>query len=154
MQKCALRCGSIRLLVTVGNLYLIRILRWANASLVVSFLLRQSATNQLGRSDFKSADLGGGCLCIGSPKQRQLCIGGDYTSTVGQKNGLPPRHGLLRSLPRLRRLTTYRDAYLYIFSKWVLDIVNDKDRLESISEDVFGWWAKAGWQAVDRHHPH
>ncbi|KAH7347626.1 translation initiation factor eIF2B [Plectosphaerella cucumerina] len=63
------------------------------------------------------------------------------------KNGLPLRHGLLRAHPRVRMLTTYRDAHLYIFPKWILDFINDNEPLESISEDVIGWWAKAGWQA-------
>lgn len=63
-----------------------------------------------------------------------------------EKNGLPLRHGLMRRHPRIRMLTTYRDAHLYIFPKWILDFVNDNEPLDSISEDVIGWWAKAGWQ--------
>lgn len=64
-----------------------------------------------------------------------------------EKSGLPLRHGLLRQHPRIRMLTTYRDAHLYIFPRWIIDFIQANDRLESITEDVIGWWAKAGWQA-------
>lgn len=63
-----------------------------------------------------------------------------------EKKGFPIRHGLLRQHPRIRMLTTHRDAHIYIFPRWVMDFVAANDRLESIGEDVIGWWAKAGWQ--------
>lgn len=63
-----------------------------------------------------------------------------------ERNGYPLRHGLIRRHPRIQVRTTYRDAHIYIFPQWVLDFVRDNDRLDSIGEDVIGWWAKAGWQ--------
>ena len=60
--------------------------------------------------------------------------------------GFPLRHGLIRSFGRLRILTTHRDAHIYIFPHWVMDWVQQNEKLDSISEDVVGWWAKAGWQ--------
>ncbi|KAF9871161.1 eukaryotic translation initiation factor subunit [Colletotrichum karsti] len=63
-----------------------------------------------------------------------------------EKKGLPIRHGLMRSHPRIRMLTTHRDAHLYIFPKWIMDFVEKNELLENIGEDVIGWWAKAGWQ--------
>lgn len=63
-----------------------------------------------------------------------------------EKKGLPIRHGLLKAHPRIRMYTTHRDAHIYIFPRWILDFVKENDRLESIGEDVVGWWAKAGWQ--------
>ncbi|KAK2058623.1 hypothetical protein LY76DRAFT_605377 [Colletotrichum caudatum] len=63
-----------------------------------------------------------------------------------ERKGLPIRHGLMRRHPRLRMLTTHRDAHLYILPKWIMDFVEKNDRLENIGEDVIGWWAKAGWQ--------
>ncbi|KAK3314773.1 nucleotide-diphospho-sugar transferase [Apodospora peruviana] len=63
-----------------------------------------------------------------------------------KKEGFPVRHGLLRAHPRIRMLTTYRDAHIYIFPRWVMDFVKENERLETIGEDVIGWWAKAGWQ--------
>ncbi|KAM5343097.1 hypothetical protein ACJ41O_014063 [Fusarium nematophilum] len=64
-----------------------------------------------------------------------------------ERKGLPVRHGLLRAHSRLRMFTTHRDAHIYIFPRWVLDFVKENERLESIGEDVIGWWAKAGWQS-------
>ncbi|KAB5585414.1 hypothetical protein GE09DRAFT_25672 [Coniochaeta sp. 2T2.1] len=63
-----------------------------------------------------------------------------------EKKGFPIRHRLLRQHPRIRMLTTHRDAHIYVFPRWVMDFVAENDRLESIGEDVIGWWAKAGWQ--------
>ena len=63
-----------------------------------------------------------------------------------ERKGLPLRHGLLKANPRVRMLTTHRDAHIYIFPRWVLDFIKMNDRLDSIGEDVVGWWAKAGWQ--------
>ncbi|KAI6091024.1 hypothetical protein F4821DRAFT_227311, partial [Hypoxylon rubiginosum] len=65
---------------------------------------------------------------------------------VDEKKGFPIRHGLLRNHPRIKMLTTHRDAHIYILPKWVLDFVQENERLESIGEDVIGWWAKAGWE--------
>lgn len=62
------------------------------------------------------------------------------------RKGLPIRHGLMRSHPRIRILTTHRDAHLYIFPKWIMDFVEKNERLENIGEDVIGWWAKTSWQ--------
>jgi translation initiation factor eIF-2B subunit gamma len=65
---------------------------------------------------------------------------------VEEKKGFPLRHGLLRQHPRVRMLTTHRDAHMYIFPHWVMQFIKENERLENISEDVIGWWAKAGWQ--------
>lgn len=64
-----------------------------------------------------------------------------------ERGGLPLRHGLLKANSKARMLTTHRDAHIYIFPRWILDFVKQNERMESISEDVVGWWAKAGWQA-------
>ncbi|KAG6014813.1 hypothetical protein E4U43_006093 [Claviceps pusilla] len=64
-----------------------------------------------------------------------------------EKKSLPIRHGLLRAHPRLRMYTSHRDAHIYIFPRWVMDFVQKNELLDSIGEDVIGWWAKAGWQA-------
>lgn len=63
-----------------------------------------------------------------------------------ERKGLPLRHSLLRRHPRIRMLTTHRDAHIYIFPHWILQFVSENDQMESIGEDVIGWWAKAGWQ--------
>ncbi|KAI2463852.1 nucleotide-diphospho-sugar transferase [Annulohypoxylon bovei var. microspora] len=65
---------------------------------------------------------------------------------VDQKKSFPIRHGLLRAHPKLRMLTTHRDAHIYILPKWILDFIRENERLETIGEDVIGWWAKANWE--------
>jgi translation initiation factor eIF-2B subunit gamma len=62
------------------------------------------------------------------------------------KKSLPVRHSLIRAHPRLRMLSSHRDAHIYIFPAWVLDMINRNEHMDSIGEDVIGWWAKATWQ--------
>ncbi|KAI1269745.1 hypothetical protein F5Y18DRAFT_108916 [Xylariaceae sp. FL1019] len=66
---------------------------------------------------------------------------------VEEKSAIPVRHGLLRKHPKLRMLRTHRDAHIYFLPKWVMDFVKENERLETIGEDIVGWWAKATWQA-------
>ena len=68
------------------------------------------------------------------------------TDIIEDKKGLPIRHGLIRKHGRVRILTTYRDAHIYIFPQWVMGMIKRNEKFDSISEDVVGWWAKAGWQ--------
>ena len=63
-----------------------------------------------------------------------------------EKKSFPIRHGLVKKYGKIRMLTTYRDAHIYIFPRWVLEMVKENVTMDSISEDVVGWWAKAGWQ--------
>ncbi|KAI9721812.1 MAG: hypothetical protein M1812_002148 [Candelaria pacifica] len=63
-----------------------------------------------------------------------------------EKKSFPIRHALLRKHGRIKMLTTYRDAHIYFFPFWILDMIHRTEQLDSISEDVVGWWAKAGWQ--------
>jgi translation initiation factor eIF-2B subunit gamma len=66
---------------------------------------------------------------------------------VEQKKGnFPIRHALLRAHSRVRMLSSHRDAHIYVFPEWVMDMINRNEHFDSIGEDVIGWWAKAGWQ--------
>lgn len=65
---------------------------------------------------------------------------------VEEKKGFPVRHGLIRQHPRIQMRMTHRDAHIYIFPRWIMDFIQENERLDSIGEDVIGWWAKAGWQ--------
>lgn len=65
---------------------------------------------------------------------------------IEEKKSLPIRHGLIRKHSRVKMLSTYRDAHLYIFPAWVLDMIYRNKKMDNLSEDVIGWWAKAGWQ--------
>ncbi|KAI9766889.1 MAG: hypothetical protein M1840_006186 [Geoglossum simile] len=62
-----------------------------------------------------------------------------------KKGSFSVRKSLLRKHPRVKLLTTQRDAHVYFFPYWVLDMMKH-EKLDSISEDVVGWWAKATWQ--------
>ncbi|RFU31893.1 hypothetical protein B7463_g4424, partial [Scytalidium lignicola] len=63
-----------------------------------------------------------------------------------EKKSLPLRHSLIRRHPRIKMLSSHRDAHIYVFPAWVLDMINQNEHMDSIGEDVIGWWAKAGWQ--------
>lgn len=63
-----------------------------------------------------------------------------------EKKSLPIRHALVRTHPRLRMLSSHRDAHIYIFPAWVMDMINRNEHMDSVGEDVIGWWAKAEWQ--------
>ncbi|KAK4142782.1 nucleotide-diphospho-sugar transferase [Dichotomopilus funicola] len=65
---------------------------------------------------------------------------------ISEKKGFPIRTGLLRQHPRVRMLSTHRDAHIYIFPHWVMQFVKENERLETIGEDIVGWWVKASWQ--------
>ncbi|KAI9802150.1 MAG: hypothetical protein M1833_002071 [Piccolia ochrophora] len=65
---------------------------------------------------------------------------------IEAKKTFPLRHSLIRAHPRIKMLTTHRDAHVYFFPHWVLDFVARNPKFDSINEDVVGWWAKAGWQ--------
>jgi translation initiation factor eIF-2B subunit gamma len=65
---------------------------------------------------------------------------------VESKKCLPVRHQLLKKHGRIKMLTTHRDAHVYFFPYWVLEMMKRNETFESISEEVLGWWAKAGWQ--------
>lgn len=65
---------------------------------------------------------------------------------VEEKKGFPVRHGLIRQHPRIQMRLTYRDAHIYIFPRWIMDFIQENERLDTIGEDVIGWWAKASWQ--------
>jgi translation initiation factor eIF-2B subunit gamma len=56
------------------------------------------------------------------------------------------RHSLVQNFPRIRMLTTSRDAHIYVFPYWVKDLVHHQNKLESVSEDLVGVWAKSAWQ--------
>lgn len=69
-----------------------------------------------------------------------------FNDLTEEKKAIPVRHGLIKANPRVRMYTSHRDAHIYIFPRWILDFIKKNERLESIGEDVVGWWAKAGWQ--------
>ncbi|GAQ40833.1 eukaryotic translation initiation factor 2B, subunit 3 gamma, 58kDa [Aspergillus tubingensis] len=65
---------------------------------------------------------------------------------VENDKGLLLRHTLVEKHASVKMLTSYRDAHLYILPKWVRSLAQQQERFESVSEDLIGYWAKAGWQ--------
>lgn len=63
-----------------------------------------------------------------------------------EKKSLPLRSGLLARHKRLKVQSAYRDAHTYLFPHWVKHMIARNETMDSLSEDVVGWWAKAGWQ--------
>lgn len=64
---------------------------------------------------------------------------------VEDERSLPIRQMLLKRHGKVKMKTSYRDAHIYLFPYWVLDMINQNE-FDSVAEDVLGWWAKAGWQ--------
>ncbi|KAL1967458.1 hypothetical protein VTN77DRAFT_3243 [Rasamsonia byssochlamydoides] len=64
-----------------------------------------------------------------------------------EQKGLLIRHSLVNKHARVKMLTTYRDAHIYLFPYWVKELAKHNEKFQSISEDLIGWWAKAGWQS-------
>ncbi|KAI9755474.1 MAG: hypothetical protein M4579_004265 [Chaenotheca gracillima] len=75
------------------------------------------------------------------------CIPTDTLNDIAEeKKTLPIRFSMLRKHGKVKMLTTHRDAHIYFFPHWVIEMVKRNERFDSLSEDVVGWWAKAGWQ--------
>lgn len=71
----------------------------------------------------------------------------DTLNDITEENKcFPVRHSLIRKHGRIKMLTTHRDAHIYFFPYWVLEMIKKNEKFESISEEVLGWWAKSGWQ--------
>lgn len=71
----------------------------------------------------------------------------DTLNDITEENKtFPVRHSLIRKHARIRMLTTYRDSHIYFFPYWVAEMMRKNEKFESVSEDVLGWWSKAGWQ--------
>lgn len=65
---------------------------------------------------------------------------------VEESEFLPLRQSIGQKYPKMKILTTYRDAHIYIFPQWTLAMAEKNSTIESISEDLLGFWAKATWQ--------
>jgi len=63
------------------------------------------------------------------------------------KGVLRVRQKLLDRHGRVKMRMKHRDAHVYVFPQWVKDFAAKNERFDSVSEDVQGWWVKAGWQA-------
>ena len=62
------------------------------------------------------------------------------------KGFLRLRQALMERYGRVKMRMKHRDAGVYLFPRWVKDFAMTNEKFDSISEDLLGWWAKAGWQ--------
>ena len=69
-----------------------------------------------------------------------------FNDITDEKKGFLIRHSLLRKHGNVKLLSAHRDAHIYFFPFWTLKLVKRNVKFDSISEDLVGWWAKAGWQ--------
>ncbi|KAI9034926.1 translation initiation factor eIF2B subunit gamma [Aspergillus affinis] len=63
-----------------------------------------------------------------------------------EDKGFLVRHSLVEKHAQVKMLTSYRDAHLYVFPYWVKELALHQDKLQSVSEDLIGYWAKSRWQ--------
>lgn len=71
----------------------------------------------------------------------------DTLNDIAAKHkGFPVSHTLMDKHPRVLYHFNHRDAHIYIFPQWVMQLVKENESLETIGEDVIGRWAKAGWK--------
>ncbi|ODQ56202.1 translation initiation factor eIF-2B subunit gamma [Saitoella complicata NRRL Y-17804] len=61
---------------------------------------------------------------------------------------LEVRMSLLWKYPRLRVSTKLQDAHVYIFKRWVLDLIARNDKISSIKGDLMPLLAKAQYQSL------
>lgn len=58
---------------------------------------------------------------------------------ISIRNTLLERHG------RVKIRTAHKDAHVYFMPRWTIGMMQN-EQLDTVAEDVIGWWAKAGWQ--------
>ncbi|ORX56896.1 nucleotide-diphospho-sugar transferase [Hesseltinella vesiculosa] len=86
---------------------------------------------------------------VGIDPTRQALV---YKSEPMEDDDISIRMSLLTKFPRVRLHTNLQDAHLYIFKRWVLDMLADKEYIASISDDLIPMLVKCQYQKkmVDR----
>ncbi|KAI8079620.1 nucleotide-diphospho-sugar transferase [Gilbertella persicaria] len=69
-----------------------------------------------------------------------------YKATRSEDDDFSMRLSLLNKFPRVRVHTDLQDAHLYIFKRWVIDLVADKPKVTSISKDLIPLLVKCQYQ--------
>ncbi|KAI9307092.1 nucleotide-diphospho-sugar transferase [Cunninghamella echinulata] len=76
------------------------------------------------------------------PKRNALV----YKANRSDDEDFSMRMSLLTKFPRVRIHTDLQDAHLYIFKRWVIDMLADKENIASISEDLVPMLVKCQYQ--------
>ncbi|KAI8340751.1 nucleotide-diphospho-sugar transferase [Chlamydoabsidia padenii] len=69
-----------------------------------------------------------------------------YKANRSDEEDFSMRMSLLTKFPRVRIHTDLQDAHLYIFKRWVIDMVADKESIASISDDLIPMLVKCQYQ--------
>lgn len=65
---------------------------------------------------------------------------------IEQDKGFLVRHSLVKKHAKVKMLSNYRDAHIYVLPYWVKEMARVNEKFQSASEDLIGWWAKSEWQ--------
>ncbi|KAG5457802.1 MAG: hypothetical protein BJ554DRAFT_2094, partial [Olpidium bornovanus] len=68
-----------------------------------------------------------------------------YLELIGEQTGLELRRSLVRRFPRMNVLTNLCDASLYVFKRWVIDVIAHDTELKSLGADVVPLLVKCQW---------
>ncbi|KAI9339478.1 nucleotide-diphospho-sugar transferase [Pilaira anomala] len=69
-----------------------------------------------------------------------------YKAIRSEDDDFSMRMSLLNKFPRVRVHTDLQDAHLYIFKRWVIDMVAEKENITSISKDLIPLLVKCQYQ--------
>ncbi|KAI8881201.1 nucleotide-diphospho-sugar transferase, partial [Backusella circina FSU 941] len=69
-----------------------------------------------------------------------------YKADRSEDEDFSMRMSLLNKFPRVRVYTNLQDAHLFIFKRWVLDVLEDKESITSISKDLIPMLIKCQYQ--------
>ncbi|TKA25875.1 hypothetical protein B0A50_05630 [Salinomyces thailandicus] len=89
---------------------------------------------------------------VGSGVERVVaCMPSDTLKDRVEEDGgvLRVRQRLMQRFGQVKLRTRHRDAHVYFLPHWVMEFVRRNPGFESLSEDVLGWWVKAGWQGPE-----
>ncbi|CAO3615490.1 unnamed protein product [Cunninghamella blakesleeana] len=76
------------------------------------------------------------------PKRNALV----YKANRSDDEDFSIRMSLLTKFPRVRIHTDLQDAHLYIFKRWVIDMLEEKENIASISDDLIPMLVKCQYQ--------
>ena len=68
-------------------------------------------------------------------------------SAIDVHESLEVRTSLLWRYPRVNLTTNLQDAHIYIFKRWVIELLRRNDRIASLRTDLLPVLAKMQWQS-------
>ncbi|CCJ29379.1 unnamed protein product [Pneumocystis jirovecii] len=81
---------------------------------------------------------------ISKPDNALVCV----KSAVDVDEEFVVRTSMLWKYPRIYVTSTFRDSHLYIFKRWVLDLIVQNERISSIQEDLIPLLVKCQYQSL------